>query len=373
MIDEQVLERELRRVAGFFALPADGASTILAQRDQGKAARAGRARRRRWFPIVMVPVIGLATVVAAVAVFWPGSHATKRSVTETAALRQAGAVGPSTAHAPIATFGPNQPATVSGTVASDFASKGSTLSGSAAGGSATGSAAAPTDSLSGPLDTKVVKTGEIGLVVSKDRFSSAFGQLTTIATGVGGYVSSSTTSEDASSPSGHVTLRVPVASFEDVVGRVRKLGQVTTVSSSGRDVTAESVDLDARISSLSTARQQYLTLMTKATTVGDVLAVQQQINELQTQIEQLQGQKRVLDSQAAMSTLDVNLGDRRTATPPKAPSGLSRAWHRATRGFVGALEGLVGASGLILFLLLMGAAIWLLGRPLWRRMRLWAL
>lgn len=361
MIDEQTLEQELTRLAESFPVPADGPAMILARRDQGKATRPSRVGRLKWFyPSVLLPVAGLAALIAVIAVFGPSRQTSEKFAKAGSAIDGgAGRVSPQ----PATSFASNQP----------FHAPSGTISSSAAAGSgglaATTGAPAPA-----PVDSaKVVKTGEIGLVVPRDRFSATLGQLTTLANGAGGYVASSSTTEDASSPSGHLTLRVPVASFEDVVAKVRRLGQVTTVSSSGRDVTGESVDLDARLSSLSAARQQYITLMSKATSVGDVLAVQQQINDLQTQIEQLKGQKQVLDSQSSMSTLDVSVGDRKTVTSPRSPSGLSRAWHRATHGFVGAIEGLVGASGIILFLLLAGVAIWLLGRPLWRRMRLWAL
>ncbi|MDQ1401812.1 MAG: hypothetical protein QOG03_128 [Actinomycetota bacterium] len=368
MLDEKVLTDELARLSESFAVPTDGAATILARRDQGKVVGEGRRRRRWRNPVVLLPVLAAAIVAVVIASTLVVTRA-HRSDVNAASLRPFSL--PQLAAGTAPRGGPTPSPATDGVTDTDtqFGAGIPLTADTAASPSGAGAtrAAAVADS------AKIVKTGSLTLVVPKTKFSTAFNQLTTIATGAGGYVASSGTSEDSGSPSGRLTLRVPVAAFEATVSKVRGLGRVTAVSTQGQDVTADSVDLDARISSLTAARQQYLTLMSKATTVGDVLAVQQQVNDLQTQIEQLQGKKRLLDSQTSMSTLDISLGDRQVAGPAKPASGLRKAWHRAVDGFVGAVEGLLGASGVILFVLLAFAAAWIGLRPLWRRVRRWAL
>jgi len=155
--------------------------------------------------------------------------------------------------------------------------------------------------------TRVVKTGSIDLEVSKDAFATVTSRLSSLVTGAGGFVSASSTVESGDVPTGTVTPRMPSAAFDDVLARVRSLGRVMQVSSKGEDVTAQYVDLDARISALTASRQQYETLLRKATTIADILNVQQRITDLQTQIEQLQGQQRVLQDQSSLATLEVHL------------------------------------------------------------------
>ena len=115
-----------------------------------------------------------------------------------------------------------------------------------------------------------------------------------------------------------MTLQVPVASFAGVVRRAEALGRVSDLSTKATDVTGQYVDLQSRITALQASRQQYLTIMTKATTVGDVLAVQEQIDYTQSQIEQLQGQLQLLASQTSYSTVTVTVGESapRAAQPP---------------------------------------------------------
>ena len=222
--------------------------------------------------------------------------------------------------------------------------RGGALTGGVAGGEGGAAAAAVTQAGQAP---RVVKTGNVQLEVAKGRFEPTMARLTDLAAGSGGFVAATQASETGSSPAGSVTLRVPEPSFEAVLNQVRALGKVDSVSTQGQDVTAQYVDLQARIDALQAARQRHLAILAKASAIGDVLAVQQQIDGLQSQLEQLQGQQKVLDDQTRYGTLTVAVaesGGRGPALPP-AQSAWGRAWHRASGEFVAGAQGLIGVSG----------------------------
>jgi hypothetical protein len=143
---------------------------------------------------------------------------------------------------------------------------------------------------------------------------------------------------------------------------------VSSVTSTSTDVTGQYVDLQARISALQASRQQYLTILSKAETIGDILAVQSQLDTIQSEIEQLQGQLNVLDSQTAYGTLTVSLSGsgHRPVPPPPPRSGLSSAWHDSVGGFVAGVEWLIRMAGPTLFVLLMVAALTIAARWAWR-------
>ncbi len=135
------------------------------------------------------------------------------------------------------------------------------------------------------------------------------------------------------------------------------------------DVTGQYVDLQSRIAALDASRQQYLTIMDKAVTLGDVLAVQEQLDTIQGQIEQLQGQLQVLTSETSYSTFTTNVTEG-TPAPRPSPlpeSGMVRAWHESVGGFVAGVEGVVRGAGPALFVLVCLAVALLGGRALWRR------
>ena len=219
---------------------------------------------------------------------------------------------------------------------------------------------------------KIEQTGSLGLAVGRGALSKTMTELSNLATAFGGFVANSQTQSGAGTggaPYGTITLQVPVQNFSAALRQAQSLGKTTSLSTKATDVTGQYVDLQSRIAALEASRQQYLTILSKATTVGDVLAVQAQLDTIQSQIEQLQGQLQVLDSETSYSSLTVTASE---GTPPPRPvplpeSGLVRAWHDGIGGFVGDVEGLIRVAGPVFFTLLCLAALVLGGRALWRR------
>jgi hypothetical protein len=219
---------------------------------------------------------------------------------------------------------------------------------------------------------KIEQTGTLGLVVGKGALTHTMTQLTNLAGAYGGFVASSSTQSGAGSgttPYASITLQVPVGNFSQMLKQAQSYGKTANVSTHATDVTGQYVDLQARLSALEDTRQQYLTIIAKATSIGDVLAVQEQLDSIQSDIEQLQGQLQLLTSQTSYSTLNVTVSE---GTPPPRPaplpeSGLIRSWHDSISGFVGGVEGLLRVAGPALFALLCLAALALGGRALWRR------
>jgi hypothetical protein len=222
---------------------------------------------------------------------------------------------------------------------------------------------------------KVEAKGSVSLTIGDGKLSTAMTKLTTLVAGFGGFVASSQSQlgpGDATNPStGTIVLQVPESSFDALLAQVQKVGHATSVTTTSTDVTGQVVDLQARISALQASRQQYLTILAKATTIGDILAVQSQLDSLQTQIEQLQGQLDVLNGETTYGTLTVSLAEAgRSPAPPPAPSsGLGKAWHDGIHGFVAGFDWLVRIAGPTLFVLLCLAVLAVLGRFGWRAAR----
>ena len=214
---------------------------------------------------------------------------------------------------------------------------------------------------------KVIHTGTLTLTVAQGQVTAVLTAVTGLATGVGGYVSSSTTAESGSAPSGTVVLRVPASAYDTVLTQARTLGTVVATTSSGKDVTTKAADQQARLTALKASRDQFLTILAKAKTIGETLAVQQRVDGAQTQIDQLQGEINVLTNQASYGTLTVSVAQKSPAAvvaePVHRESGLHKAWKAAVTGFVTGVEALLSRSGrgLVVLLVLLGVAAVLRG------------
>jgi hypothetical protein len=221
---------------------------------------------------------------------------------------------------------------------------------------------------------KIEQTGSLELTVAKGALSTTMTKLTSLATAYGGFVANSQTQSSTSGgavPSGTVTVQIPVASFSNVLKAAQSLGKASQLTTKATDVTGQYVDLQSQITALQASRQQYLTIMTKASSIGDVLAVQAQLDSLQTQIQQLQGQLAVIASETSYSTLTVTVGEASPSLHPVAPArtGVAKAWHDSVHGFVEGIEGLIRIAGPVLFVLLCLAVLGLGSRIFWRRLQ----
>ena len=228
-----------------------------------------------------------------------------------------------------------------------------------------------------PVDSaKVIKNGTLEVRVAKGAVTESMNRLTALATGFGGYVSETrTTANDAagSQASATISLRVPAGAFEQLLAEASKLGEVRSTSTSGQDVTAQFTDIDAQLQALNQTRDQFLLVLGEAKNVGDILAVQDRITQVQTQIDQLEGQKRLLTDQTSFGTLSITLLEPgATAALPvvKDDGGFGEAWREARDHFTDGVETIVAASGTIVLVALCGGVLLFFGWLVVRRVRL---
>ncbi|HEV3353728.1 MAG TPA: DUF4349 domain-containing protein, partial [Acidimicrobiales bacterium] len=275
MIDERELTELLHQAAEGFAVPDHGAERIV----EVTAASQPHAARPWWRTHRLA-------VACAVVIVVVGSTVAIRELTHSnnQPNAQFGQVGRSVGSAATSDGGSGAqnglaaPAPAPPVVGGDAAGSAGAAGGSA--GPAPSSRPVPTQSPVRPLlDTaKVVKTGSVQLEVRRQAVGSTVSQLGSLAGGLGGYVADTKSTDGGDDPTGSVTLRVPAASFEDLLMRVRGLGTVRSSTTHGQDVTAQYSDIQARLTALNATRSQLLTILQKATAIGDVLAVQDRIN-----------------------------------------------------------------------------------------------
>jgi hypothetical protein len=222
----------------------------------------------------------------------------------------------------------------------------------------------PTRAGGGLGATRVVKTGSLGLSVDKGQVAATITKLVGIATSLGGYASQTQTDASAGSPSGEVTMRMPVSRFDDAVSQAQRLGHQTSLSTNAQDVTGKYVDLGARLSALQHVRSTYLTILGRARTIGATLSVQQRIDNIQQEIEQVQGKLKVLRNQSNDGTLTVDVTQRGAPVvkpAPHKPSGIGKAWHTSIDRFSHGFDAIVAALGPLALALLVVGFIAMLG------------
>jgi hypothetical protein len=365
LINEEHLRSALAAAGHGIEPPSDGPTRIVAAATRSSAPREADVERtpsmpRSWQARNVVAVAAASFVVAAVAFTTIGFSLQRNDAPRTALLP------------PIAVLGHGHGTEFTDTkgVTLGLPRAGATLSNHRLSGSASHSTA---NSGTQQLASKIVSTGRVSLTVTSGTLKALLTRLNNLAVADGGFISSSSVvagaGNDASRSTGSVTVRVPQPRFGGIVSQVQRLGRATAVVTNSTDVTSEYVDYQSQISALEASRAQYLSIMTKATTIGQILQVQAQLNTIETEIQQLEGQRNVLDNQAAYGTLTVLLNPGLQPTRAAAESGFSRAVHNSVGGFVAGFEGLVAAVGPGIFGLLCLFVLLVAGRSVWRATR----
>lgn len=194
------------------------------------------------------------------------------------------------------------------------------------------------------------------------QFDQASADLLEAASQAGAYVQSSESSGSAEqgNRSVYYTLRVPAENYSEFLNAAAQAANLIRRSESSQDVTAEYVDLEARLASLEQQRQRLDELAAQAESLEDLLAIESQRSEVQYQIESYTGQMNVLQDQISYSTVDVYL-DEVTELTPQSPSFVSRvgsAFRGSWNGFVSVVQELViGLIYLLPFLVVAAVVI----------------
>lgn len=209
---------------------------------------------------------------------------------------------------------------------------------------------------SGP---KIIKTADLRLRVSSERFQGAFNEVQEIAERHGGFVANSET-RTGEFRSGYLTIRVPATAFQRTLADVKRLGEVRFENIYGEDVTAQFVDLEARLRHFEAQEVVLLDLLAQSRTVADTLRVQRELQNVQLEIELLQGNLRFLRDQTELSTISVTLREEGAGGDDgDEPGAWGKAWDRAIDGIVNVFSSVIIGLGYLVPIGLLIAAAWL--------------
>jgi hypothetical protein len=224
-------------------------------------------------------------------------------------------------------------------------------SGSSAGGEAgVGEPAVAPGDPAADEDRQVVTTGDAVLTV--DDPAGGAQRISELVETAGGRVdqrSEHTPSgpKDVEGASADLVVRVPSDALTGLLADLEDVGKVESVSVSRSDVTSTAVDLDARISALTTSVSRLQSLMDDATSTQALLDAENALSERQADLESLQSQRALLADQVELSTLSLHLQQPGVA-PAGGPDGFGDGLGTGWRALLAAGGTLLVVLGVLL-------------------------
>ncbi len=196
-----------------------------------------------------------------------------------------------------------------------------------------------------PTSDKIIYTGYADLETLD--FDKSIADLQQMINNCGGFIqSSNVTGGDLNSIYGgktvyrtaSYTIRIPVAQFKSVTDGLKNLGNVVSSSTNAENITMMYTDTESRLNAYRTQEARLLELLAKASSVEDMISIENSLSDVRYQIESLTSQLKNWDSQVSYSTLTISI--REVALYSKDNSSTISYGEQIRQTFVHSLYGL---------------------------------
>lgn len=120
-------------------------------------------------------------------------------------------------------------------------------------------------------------------------------------------------------------------------------GHLESLHETVQDVSNDYVDSNSRLKNLRTEQQRLLALLSQATSLSDILSIEQRLTDVEGQIEQIEAHLNALNGQTTFYNVTITLDPFAMPTPPSpnAPWNPGQTIHDAFTAALGFGQGLV--------------------------------
>lgn len=191
------------------------------------------------------------------------------------------------------------------------------------------------------IEPRVIKTGELRLRV--EDASDSIGAVTSLVTSKQGFVQSSSISDSGEGPrTAHMTIRIPVNTFEATMQELKDLSVLVLYEGTrGQDVTTEFVDLEANLRNARAEEESYRAILERSGSIEEILDVTRALAEVRGRIERLEGRKRYLENQTDLATIQLTLTEETRIELPTKKWKPLEVLRKSVRDLVTGLQGFV--------------------------------
>jgi Domain of unknown function (DUF4349)/Putative zinc-finger len=206
----------------------------------------------------------------------------------------------------------------------------------------------------GSVGPMIVQTASLSIVAKN--YDEASATIEKLVKARGGYVEKL----DGKAQTGNaremsVTLRIPAKQLDGFMVDLRQLGHVEQESQSNEEVSADYVDLQARLKSAQATERRLIELLgTRTGRLEDVLDAERELARVRAEIESMQGQSAVMVHRVDYATVEVQLSEEYHERLQSRASTGAKLWNALVEGVQNLEDGIVG---LLIFVLNYGLSI----------------
>lgn len=185
-------------------------------------------------------------------------------------------------------------------------------------------------------EEKIIKT--VDLNIQTKEYDTYIAALNASVASNGGYIESSESDMGGYYDSNRYstyTVRIPADKLDTFLTSAGENGKIVSKTETQQNVTLEYVDLESRISAYKTERDTLTTLLEKAASLENVLAIQERLSEVNYEIESYTAQLRVLENRVSYSTVTLRISEVERVTEAEPT-----LWERIKNSFLDNVDAL---------------------------------
>lgn len=212
---------------------------------------------------------------------------------------------------------------------------------------------------------KIIRDGRMGIKTSD--LGAAKARVDTLVRGNGGYYSNESFHNSDYESAWTLNIRIPAAAFDRFIADLESgVGEILFKEIGARDVTDQFIDLETRLANKREYLERYRELVKKATSVKEVLEIEEKIRLLEEEIESVTGRLKYLGDQVDYSTLNLTLTKHKgfKYSPDRPGDFGERLKHSLSKGWYGFVSFMLFLIRLWPFWILAVPVVWL-----WRKYR----
>lgn len=170
-------------------------------------------------------------------------------------------------------------------------------------------------------------------------YAKAQSEIRNLVALTGGYIVEFSENQSQHELGGNFILKVPAAGFSPFLDKLEQLKPKSMQRTiQGQDVSEEYVDLESRLKVKEAMEARYLKFVEEATQTSQLVKFVNELERIQTEIEQIKGRMRYIDSNVAYSTVEIRLYQPEQAGSAMAEGDETPLLERAKQALTGSIE-----------------------------------
>lgn len=184
------------------------------------------------------------------------------------------------------------------------------------------------------IEQKIIKNGNLKFETSN--LETTYELIKTAVKKGGATIQNDSEGKDYGTIYRRITVRIPSENFDTFIKDISSgVDYFDNKEISAQDVTEEYIDIDARLKAKKKLENRYLELLSKATKMSEMLAIEAQLSAIREEIEAKEGQLRYLQSQVSLSTVTIEFYKTVAEESGVTISYGTKIWNAFKSGFYG--------------------------------------